>query len=117
MTVIVAATANAHKFEEYRELLGAQDAELQCLLDYPGFTPSPETGKTLKKTPHRRLWKRANIATAPPLPMIQVWKSPHWTTPPASIQLVTVKMMLTALLGSCANWRAKVTVQRVLSAL
>ena len=49
MTVIVAATANSHKFEEYRALLGSEDVELQSLLDYPGFTPSPETGKTFKE--------------------------------------------------------------------
>ena len=49
MTVIVAATANQHKFEEYRALLGDQDVELQSLLDYPGFTPSPETGSTFKE--------------------------------------------------------------------
>ena len=48
MTVIVAATANQHKFEEYRALLGGQDVELHSLLDYPGFTPSPETGTTFK---------------------------------------------------------------------
>ena len=49
MTVIVAATANQHKFEEYRELLGSQDVELHSLLDYPGFSPSEETGKTFKE--------------------------------------------------------------------
>ena len=49
MTVIVAATANSHKFEEYRALLGSEDVELQCLLDYPGFKPSEETGKTFKE--------------------------------------------------------------------
>ena len=49
MTVIVAATANSHKFEEYRALLGSEDVDLQCLLDYPGFKPSEETGKTFKE--------------------------------------------------------------------
>ncbi|MBO5922985.1 MAG: RdgB/HAM1 family non-canonical purine NTP pyrophosphatase [Lentisphaeria bacterium] len=49
MTVIVAATANLHKFEEYRAMLGDQGAELHSLLDYPGFTPSEETGKTFKE--------------------------------------------------------------------
>ena len=49
MTVIVAATANLHKFEEYRALLGSQDVDLQCLRDYPGFVPSEETGKTFKE--------------------------------------------------------------------
>ena len=49
MTVIIAATANLHKFEEYRALLGSQDVELHSLRDYPGFTPSEETGKTFKE--------------------------------------------------------------------
>ena len=49
MTVIVAATANKHKFEEYSALLGGQDVELHSLLDYPGFTPGEETGKTFKE--------------------------------------------------------------------
>ena len=49
MTVIVAATANKHKFEEYCALLSGQGAELHSLLDYPGFTPSEETGKTFKE--------------------------------------------------------------------
>ena len=65
MTVIVAATANAHKFEEYRELLGAQDAELQCLLDYPGFTPSPETGKTFKENASQKALEACKYCDRP----------------------------------------------------
>ncbi len=49
MTVIVAATANSHKFEEYRALLAGQQVELQSLRDYPGFSPSPENGSTFKE--------------------------------------------------------------------
>lgn len=49
MTVIVAATANSHKFEEYKALLGSEDVELHSLLDYPGYTAAPETGTTFKE--------------------------------------------------------------------
>ena len=34
MTVIVAATANQHKIEEYKALLASQDVELQSLLTH-----------------------------------------------------------------------------------
>ena len=54
MTVIVAATSNKHKFEEYRALLGDQNVELQCLLDYPGFTAGPEDGKTFKENASKK---------------------------------------------------------------
>ena len=65
MTVIVAATANAHKFEEYRALLGDQDVELQSLLDYPGFTPSEETGKTFKENASQKAREASIYADRP----------------------------------------------------
>lgn len=46
MSYIVVATANAHKVEEYRELLKDQQVELQSLADYPGFPEVEENGTT-----------------------------------------------------------------------
>ncbi len=54
MTVIVAATGNKHKFEEYCALLGDQQVELQSLLDYPGFTAGPEDGTTFKENASKK---------------------------------------------------------------
>ena len=65
MTVIVAATANLHKFEEYRALLGSQDVELHSLRDYPGFTPSEETGKTFKENASQKALEACNYTDRP----------------------------------------------------
>ena len=65
MTVIVAATANLHKFEEYRAMLGDQGAELHSLLDYPGFTPSEETGKTFKENASQKALEACNYCDRP----------------------------------------------------
>ena len=46
MAYIVVATANAHKVDEYRELLADQNVELKSLLDYPAFPGVEEDGKT-----------------------------------------------------------------------
>jgi XTP/dITP diphosphohydrolase len=46
MAFIVVATSNAHKVDEYRELLKNQDIELKSLLDFPGFPEVEENGKT-----------------------------------------------------------------------
>ena len=46
MSYIVIASANAHKVEEYRELLKDQDVELHSLADYPGFPGVEENGKS-----------------------------------------------------------------------
>ena len=46
MSYIVIASANAHKVEEYRELLKDQDVDLHSLADYPGFPGVEEDGKT-----------------------------------------------------------------------
>ena len=46
MAYIVVATANAHKVDEYRELLADQNVELKSLLDYPSFPGVEEDGKT-----------------------------------------------------------------------
>ena len=65
MTVIVAATANKHKFEEYSALLGGQDVELHSLLDYPGFTPGEETGKTFKENASQKALEACNYCDRP----------------------------------------------------
>ena len=46
MAYIVAATANAHKVDEYRKLLEGQNVELKSLLDYPGFPGVEENGRS-----------------------------------------------------------------------
>ena len=46
MAFIVVATGNAHKVDEYRQLLDGQGVELKSLLDYPGFPGVEENGKT-----------------------------------------------------------------------
>ena len=49
MSYIVAATKNAHKVEEYRELLKDQNVEIKSLLDYPGYTEVEESGSTFQE--------------------------------------------------------------------
>ncbi len=49
MAYIVIATANAHKVEEFRALIGEQDVELKSLLDYPDFPEIEETGRSFKE--------------------------------------------------------------------
>ena len=46
MAFIVVATGNAHKVDEYRQLLDGQGVELKSLLDYPGFPGVEENGTT-----------------------------------------------------------------------
>ena len=46
MAYIVAATADAHKVDEYRKLLEGQNVELKSLLDYPGFPGVEENGRS-----------------------------------------------------------------------
>lgn len=46
MISIVAATANAHKVDEFRKLLAGQNVEVKSLLDYPDFPGVEENGKT-----------------------------------------------------------------------
>ena len=46
MAYIVAATANAHKVDEYRKLLEGQNVELKSLQDYPGFPGVEENGRS-----------------------------------------------------------------------
>ena len=46
MSYIVIASANAHKVDEYRDLLKDQDVELHSLADYPGFPGVEENGTT-----------------------------------------------------------------------
>lgn len=46
MAYIVAATANAHKVDEYRKLLEGQNVELKSLLDYPSFPGVEENGRS-----------------------------------------------------------------------
>lgn len=49
MTLIVAATANAHKLSEYREMLADQKVKVCSLADYPDFKPSAEDGATFRE--------------------------------------------------------------------
>lgn len=49
MAYIVVATTNAHKVDEYRELLEGQNVELKSLLDYPGFPGVEEDGATFRE--------------------------------------------------------------------
>ena len=49
MTLIVAATANAHKLSEYREMLAGQKVDICSLADYPDFRPSAEDGATFRE--------------------------------------------------------------------
>ena len=46
MAYIVAATANPHKVEEYRQLLAGQNIEIKSLADFPGYPGVEETGNT-----------------------------------------------------------------------
>lgn len=49
MAYIVAATANAHKVEEYKELLAGQNVEIRSLLDFPGCPEIVEDGNTFEE--------------------------------------------------------------------
>lgn len=49
MSYIVVASANAHKVDEYRQLLSGQQVELKSLLDYPNFPGVEEDGKTFRE--------------------------------------------------------------------
>ena len=49
MAYIVAATGNAHKLDEYRQLLDGQDVELRSLRDSPGYQEPEENGSTFKE--------------------------------------------------------------------
>jgi len=49
MAYIVVATGNAHKVQEYRELLEGQNVELKSLLDYPHFPGVEEDGATFRE--------------------------------------------------------------------
>ncbi|MBP5531614.1 MAG: RdgB/HAM1 family non-canonical purine NTP pyrophosphatase [Lentisphaeria bacterium] len=46
MAYIVVATANQHKVEEYRQLIGKQKIELRSLADYPAYPGVEENGST-----------------------------------------------------------------------
>ncbi len=49
MAFIVIATANAHKVQEYRELIQDNRVELKSLLDYPAFPGVEENGSSFKE--------------------------------------------------------------------
>ena len=49
MSYIVAATANAHKVEEYKKLLGDIDVEIKSLADFPNFPEVEENGNSFKE--------------------------------------------------------------------
>ena len=105
MTVIVAATANTHKFEEYNAMLGGQGAELQSLLDYPGFTPSEETGKTFKENASQKALEACIYTDRPTF------------ADDSGLEITATSPMPTASPGSCVKWKAKATAAPVLSVL
>ena len=49
MSYIVAATANLHKVEEYKKLLGDMDVEIKSLADFPNFPEGEENGSSFKE--------------------------------------------------------------------
>ncbi len=49
MAYIVVATSNAHKVDEYRQLMGSQPVELKSLADYPNFPGVEEDGATFRE--------------------------------------------------------------------
>ena len=49
MSYIVAATANLHKVEEYKKLLGDMDVEIKSLADFPNFPEVEENGTSFKE--------------------------------------------------------------------
>ena len=49
MSYIVAATANLHKVEEYKKLLGDMDVEIKSLTDFPNFPEVEENGSSFKE--------------------------------------------------------------------
>ncbi len=54
MAYIVVATSNAHKVEEYRELIAGQKVELKSLLDYPAFPGVEEDGVTFRENAEKK---------------------------------------------------------------
>ena len=49
MSYIVAATANLHKVEEYKKLLGDMDVEIKSIADFPNFPEVEENGSSFKE--------------------------------------------------------------------
>lgn len=49
MSFIVVATANKHKVEEYKKLLGDIDVDLKSLADFPNFPEVEENGQSFKE--------------------------------------------------------------------
>ena len=49
MSYIVAATANAHKVDEYKKLLGDIDVEIKSLADFPNFPGVEENGSSFRE--------------------------------------------------------------------
>ena len=49
MSFIVVATANKHKVEEYKKLLGDIDIDLKSLADFPSFPEIEENGQSFKE--------------------------------------------------------------------
>ena len=49
MSFIVVATANKHKVDEYKKLLGDIEVDLKSLADFPNFPEVEENGKSFKE--------------------------------------------------------------------
>ncbi len=51
---ILAATKNAHKIEEFKELLGSKDVNILSLLDFPDAPDVVEDGATFEENARKK---------------------------------------------------------------
>lgn len=65
MSYIVAATANAHKVEEYKKLLGDIDVEIKSLADFPNFPRVEENGSSFKENAAIKAQAASKYCNAP----------------------------------------------------
>ena len=65
MSFIVAATANAHKVEEYKKLLGDIDVEIKSLLDFPDFPEIDENGTSFEENAAIKALAASKFCDAP----------------------------------------------------
>ncbi|MBQ9088478.1 MAG: RdgB/HAM1 family non-canonical purine NTP pyrophosphatase [Lentisphaeria bacterium] len=65
MSFIVAATANAHKVEEYKKLLGDIDVEIKSLADFPDMPEIEENGSTFKENAEIKALAASKFTGAP----------------------------------------------------
>ncbi|MCQ2378600.1 MAG: RdgB/HAM1 family non-canonical purine NTP pyrophosphatase [Victivallaceae bacterium] len=65
MGCIVIATANAHKVEEFRALMGKQDVDVKSLLDYPHMPPIEENGSSFRENASIKALAACNYCDVP----------------------------------------------------